>query len=115
MGERRYHGRERSASPARLRRLASSCVSRAIIAKKNPGYSLLLISAGLLNALLSSFEDTRPRMNAIARGWIMGRRAKVLFGTRWNELWKTDLSVLRRQLDVDLIGTYAAVPLESAA
>jgi len=57
-----------------------------------------LLAAGLINTLLFKHDDRVARMDAIARGWQLGRRARPLFGVRWDQLWLTPLDEVRRDL-----------------
>lgn len=57
-----------------------------------------LLTIGLLNAFLYEFNDSGRRLEAIARGWALGRRAKSLFGVRWAEQLNTPLEVIRQEL-----------------
>jgi ubiquinone biosynthesis protein Coq4 len=55
-----------------------------------------ILAAGLINTLLFKPGDREARMDAIARGWQLGRRARPLFGVRWDKLWLTPLEDVRR-------------------
>jgi ubiquinone biosynthesis protein Coq4 len=39
-------------------------------------------------------------MDAVVYGWTMGKRARALFGVRWNDLWSVPLSEVRARLGV---------------
>jgi ubiquinone biosynthesis protein Coq4 len=65
---------------------------------------IAILSAGLLNTLLYGMDDREARMEAIARGWELGRRAKPLFGRAWDTMWDRPLDELRAEL---AIGTLA--------
>jgi ubiquinone biosynthesis protein Coq4 len=62
--------------------------------------SIALVAGGLLNALFFHFDERDARMDAIAHGWLLGKRAKPLFGARWDELWTAPLDEVRRMFDV---------------
>jgi ubiquinone biosynthesis protein Coq4 len=64
--------------------------------------AVVILTAGLFHTLFYAWEERDPRMQAIARGWLLGHKAKKLFGVRWAELWTTPLSDVRRMLHVDL-------------
>jgi ubiquinone biosynthesis protein COQ4 len=64
--------------------------------------ALAILSAGLLNTLIYAFEDTGARMTQIARGWLLGRQARPLFGMDWKQLWATPLSEVRTRLGLEL-------------
>jgi hypothetical protein len=40
-------------------------------------------------------------MTQIARGWLLGRQARPLFGTDWKQLWATPLSEVRTRLGLE--------------
>jgi ubiquinone biosynthesis protein Coq4 len=40
-------------------------------------------------------------MDALARGWMRGQQAKLLFGIKWNTLWEVPLEQLRTQLNLN--------------
>jgi ubiquinone biosynthesis protein Coq4 len=69
----------------------------------------VLFVVGFLNTVLYSMDDGERRMRAIVRGWLLGRKAKTLFGVRWAELWDTPLAEVRRRYDVDIEGVEAAI------
>jgi ubiquinone biosynthesis protein COQ4 len=75
--------------------------------------SPLLLAIGMANTLLYHFEDRDARMDAIVRGWQMGKRAKPFFGQDWTQLWTTPLADVRARLAVDV--AIPAVPLAAAA
>jgi ubiquinone biosynthesis protein Coq4 len=60
----------------------------------------VLIAGGLLHAVLKQFDDRDARMREIVRGWVMGRRAKKLFGVKWAELWARPIEEIRHDLGV---------------
>jgi ubiquinone biosynthesis protein COQ4 len=45
-----------------------------------------------------------PLLDEITRGWLLGKRAKPLFGVRWDEMWDRPLADVRRELGVDVEG-----------
>jgi ubiquinone biosynthesis protein Coq4 len=75
------------------------------------GLPWMLLAMGFLNTAIYSMNEREARFDAIARGWEMGRRARPLFGTRWDTLWSTPLAEVRRALGVQ---AYSA-PLSLAA
>jgi ubiquinone biosynthesis protein Coq4 len=54
-------------------------------------------------------------MNAIARGWLLGRRARPLFGMRWAQRWTHPLADIRRDLGLELERVDAFLADEGAA
>ncbi|AKF07685.1 Coq4 family protein [Sandaracinus amylolyticus] len=65
----------------------------------------MLLTVGMLNTLFYAMDDRDARMRAISRGWLLGKRARSLFGYRWAERWERPLAEVRRELalDVDLV------------
>jgi ubiquinone biosynthesis protein COQ4 len=59
---------------------------------------IAILSAGLMNTLLFAMHEREARMDAITRGWQLGRRAQPLFGRRWDALWSTPLRDVRAML-----------------
>jgi ubiquinone biosynthesis protein Coq4 len=59
-----------------------------------------LLAAGLLD-LIFNMDDKEARLDAIARGWLLGRRARSLSGVRWSELWALPLHEVRGRFGVD--------------
>ena len=66
--------------------------------------SAMILSAGFLELLLKegSWDDREARLFQIARGYVMGKHAKPLFGIRWNELWGMPLVELRKRFGIDI-------------
>jgi ubiquinone biosynthesis protein Coq4 len=65
------------------------------------GLPLMLLAMGFLNTALYSMADRTRRLDAIARGWEMGKRAQPLFGVRWDRLWSRPVDEVRRSLRVE--------------
>jgi ubiquinone biosynthesis protein COQ4 len=59
---------------------------------------LFVISAVLINTALYAYEDKARRLDAIARGWMLGRSASRLAGTDWRPLLARPLADVRREL-----------------
>jgi ubiquinone biosynthesis protein Coq4 len=64
------------------------------------GLPLLLMAVGFLNAAFFATDEGQRRVEAVARGWQMGRRARPLFGVSWGELWARPLAEVRETLGV---------------
>jgi len=64
------------------------------------GLPLLLMAVGFLNAAFFATDQGQRRVEAVARGWQMGRRARPLFGVSWGELWTRPLAEVRESLGV---------------
>jgi ubiquinone biosynthesis protein Coq4 len=60
-----------------------------------------ILAAAFLNTLLRHFEEREARMQEIVRGYLLGRRARPLFGVRWDQLWSTPLDEVRARLRLD--------------
>lgn len=73
--------------------------------------SAMILSAGFLELLLKkgAFEDREARLFQVSRGYVMGKKAKPLFGVRWDDLWEVPLDEVRRSLGVDVVGATHAV------
>jgi ubiquinone biosynthesis protein Coq4 len=65
------------------------------------GLPLMLIAMGLLNTALFAMGEREARLEAITRGWSMGRRARVLFGVPWDELWERPIDEVRESLRLE--------------
>jgi ubiquinone biosynthesis protein Coq4 len=75
---------------------------QAFYAAQAPGnLPWMLLTVGFFNTALYARGERNARLDAVARGWAMGRRARPLFGVRWNDLWSTPIDEVRRSLDVD--------------
>jgi len=71
--------------------------------------SAALVAGGILNALFFDFSDRDARMRSIVRGWLLGKRARPIFGVPWAELWATPLEEVRRRFGLDLVGVEQAL------
>jgi ubiquinone biosynthesis protein COQ4 len=63
-------------------------------------FEYLLLAGGILNTVFYQFDERDERMTAIAEGWVMGKKAKPLFGLKWTELWNTPLATIRKNLEI---------------
>lgn len=70
------------------------------LAQFNSGLSMVILALGFLNTLFYAPADRIARVDAIARGWQMGRAAKPLFGVDWAARWNTPLESIREELGV---------------
>jgi ubiquinone biosynthesis protein Coq4 len=64
----------------------------------------VLLSILFANTFLYKFEEKDTRMDSIARGWAMGKRARQLLGVRWADLWELPLAEVRARLGVPVTG-----------
>lgn len=65
----------------------------------------VLISGGLLRTALKRRQTTAPVLESIAKGWLMGKKARPLFPLDWEAHWHTPLAELRRQYKIDVPAT----------
>lgn len=83
---------------------------QAVYASQFPGrLAPILIAGGLIQAALWVHGDFTPRLAAVARGFAMGKRARPLFGVRWDEMWELPVEDVRR-----LLGLASSDPADTA-
>lgn len=58
----------------------------------------VLIAAGMLNTVFKNAQENESRLDALARGWFLGKQAKQLFGVRWGEMWERPIAEVRQDL-----------------
>jgi len=63
--------------------------------------SAALVAVGVLRLAAYEMSARDGVMDAIVHGWQMGRRAKMLFGVHWDELWAVPLDEVRVMLGVE--------------
>ncbi|MFQ4144047.1 Coq4 family protein [Chlorogloeopsis sp. ULAP02] len=63
---------------------------------------LALLAKNLVKAVIYDIEVSTKYMDAIAKGWLMGKQAKPLFGIEWNLLWEQPLENVRTSLNIIL-------------
>jgi ubiquinone biosynthesis protein Coq4 len=61
----------------------------------------LLLAVGFLRSGIYDSELTLSFMDALIRGWRMGRSSIPFFGLRWDEMWSLPLSEVRRRVGID--------------
>lgn len=61
---------------------------------------LSLLAKNLLKTAMYEVELSEQIMNGLTQGWIMGKRAKPLFGIQWNKLWTTSLEDVQKSLNI---------------
>jgi ubiquinone biosynthesis protein COQ4 len=75
---------------------------QAFYAAQTPGgLPLMLLAMGCLNTALYSMQDRERRLDAISRGWAMGKQARPLFGVRWADLWGHPIAEVRESLGIE--------------
>jgi ubiquinone biosynthesis protein Coq4 len=62
--------------------------------------SAALVGVGCLRLAAYDMRSRDGVMDAVVYGWTMGKRARALFGVRWNDLWSVPLSEVRARLGV---------------
>lgn len=72
------------------------------------GLPLMLLAVGFLNTALFSMAERERRLEAIFRGWEMGKRARPLFGVAWGNLWARPLREVRGELGLPAGGVGGA-------
>lgn len=61
----------------------------------------ILLAAGMLNAAFFDLGDVGARIDAVSRGWRMGRQARPLFGLPWGEMWVRPIAEVRAELGIE--------------
>lgn len=69
-----------------------------------------ILTGGMANTLLFAFSERDVRMRAIVRGWLLGKRARPLFGGAWARMWERPLEEVRAVFGLDLRGVDALLP-----
>jgi ubiquinone biosynthesis protein Coq4 len=69
-----------------------------------------ILASGFLNTLVFSFAQRDVRLREIARGWLLGRRSRPLFGVRWDDLMALPLDEARARLGLDVAAVDRALP-----
>lgn len=83
------------------------------LAQLDTPLAVVLISAMLLRRLRHREFEVGPCMDAITRGWHLGKTARPLFGVDWAALWSTPLAEVRARfaLAVEPVQTSALTSL----
>ena len=63
---------------------------------------LPLIAKNLLKTAMYEVELAEQMMDGLVKGWMMGKRAKPLFGIQWNRLWEKSIEEVRASLEIDI-------------
>ncbi|MFP2929062.1 Coq4 family protein [Pyxidicoccus sp. 3LG] len=80
------------------------------LAQVGSPFALGILAGGLTNTLLYAFSERDVRMRAIVRGWLLGRRARLLFGAPWRQMWERPLAEVRQHYGLDLAAVEAVLP-----
>lgn len=68
-----------------------------------------LLAVGFMKFAAGGDVPYEKMMNEIARGWVLGHRAKGIFGVRWDELWEVPLVEVRARFGIDVEGAARSV------
>lgn len=63
-------------------------------------FYLTMLARSLLKTAIDAIEQADQHMDALTRGWMMGKQAHPLFGIRWNTRWEMPLEQLRAELNI---------------
>jgi ubiquinone biosynthesis protein Coq4 len=63
-------------------------------------FTAAIMAINFLNLAFYDLGEREARMDAIVRGWKMGKRAEKLFGVPWADLWATPIDEVRRTLGI---------------
>ncbi|MBN1208416.1 MAG: hypothetical protein JXB05_26385 [Myxococcaceae bacterium] len=80
------------------------------LAQVGSPFAAAILTGGLVNTLLYAFPERDVRMRAIVRGWLLGKRARLLFGGAWARMWESPLEEVRTAFGLDLEGVEALLP-----
>ena len=69
-----------------------------------------IVTGGLANTLLFAFPERDVRMRAVVRGWLLGKRARPLFGGAWARMWERPLAEVRAQYGLEVEAVEALLP-----
>jgi ubiquinone biosynthesis protein COQ4 len=61
---------------------------------------LSLLAKNLLKTAMYEVELCEQIMDGLTQGWMMGKRAKPLFGIQWSRLWTTPLEEVQTSLNI---------------
>ena len=61
---------------------------------------LALLTKNLLKSLLYDLDAATHYMDALTKGWMMGKQAHPLFGLDWDALWETPIAEVRANLNI---------------
>ena len=70
------------------------------VAQTPAPYPALIIASRPLQAALYKPQLLPPIMDAIAEGWTLGRRAKLLMAVHWEDFWQRSLAEIREEYDL---------------
>lgn len=79
------------------------------LAQVGSPFAMGILAGGLTNTLLYAFSQREERMRAIVRGWLLGQRARLLFGAPWRQMWEAPLVEVRQRYGLDLAAVEAVL------
>jgi ubiquinone biosynthesis protein COQ4 len=71
------------------------------LAQMEPPLPMLLLGSAIIKTAIVNQGNLVPLMDAIVKGWKMGRSAKAFFPYEWENSWNMDLSLVRRELGIE--------------
>ncbi len=71
-----------------------------LLAQSRSYLPLLVLSSILLNTVLYAYEDRVARLDALTRGWLLGRAAKSFVGVDWRPYLARPLDEVRREFAI---------------
>lgn len=66
---------------------------------------LAMLAKNLMKTALEDIELCGDHLDALTQGWMLGKRAKPLFGIQWNKLWEMPLEKVCEQLNLHELPT----------
>ncbi|OYQ63742.1 hypothetical protein B9G53_15360 [Pseudanabaena sp. SR411] len=61
---------------------------------------LALLAKNLLKTAMYEVELCDQIIDGLMQGWMIGKKAKPLFGIQWNKLWETPLAEIQTSLNI---------------
>jgi ubiquinone biosynthesis protein Coq4 len=80
------------------------------LAQVGSPFAVGILAGGLANTLLFAMPERDVRMRAVVRGWLLGKRAGLLFGAAWARMWDMPLEAVRARFGLDVAGVEALLP-----
>jgi ubiquinone biosynthesis protein Coq4 len=72
--------------------------------------SAVLIAMSFVHLATKNIDARDPIMNAVLRGWALGKQARPFFGFDWAKHWATPLADVRKLLGVEVALHEAKIP-----
>lgn len=73
-----------------------------VLAQTGLPIAIILLVGAMLRAIFKDIKSLPKLMDAVAHGWRMGKKAKSIFPTRWEEIWDQSLLSMQQQYGIDL-------------